>query len=46
MLKLGKPKASFNKAIKEIDEYMKDPSVSFANLLTDSPNLTFFVVFF
>lgn len=28
MLKLGKPKASFNKAIKEIDAFMKDPAVS------------------
>lgn len=28
MLKLGKPKASFNKAIKEIDAYMLDPTVS------------------
>lgn len=28
MLKLGKGKAAFNKAIKEIDQFMNNPSVS------------------
>lgn len=27
MLKLGKPKATFNKAVAEIDEYINDPTV-------------------
>lgn len=38
MLKLGKPKASFNKAIKEIEDFMKDPAVSqFSSFLSPPP---------
>jgi hypothetical protein len=29
LLKLGKPKTSFNKAIAEIDEFIKNPAVSY-----------------
>lgn len=38
MIKQGKPKSSFNKAIKEIEEYIKNPGVSF---ITASLELSF-----
>ena len=31
MVKLGKPKATFDKAVLEIESYMKDPAVSLIN---------------
>jgi len=36
MVKLGKPKNSFDKAVGEIEAYMKNPAVSYSSLKLNS----------
>lgn len=39
MVKMGKPKASFDKAVEEIENYMSNPDVSFQNICINNRNI-------